>query len=123
MFQPDISVLHGVEPQAIQQARAKESGKPAEIAAKMAEGALQRSRANIALAITGFADKGDEDAFSEIVRRYAGVVFCACHRVLRDRGWAEDVAQEVFLQVWQTAARFEQRYPGSVHLEKIRGQR
>lgn len=31
-----------------------------EVAVAMAEGALERSRANIALAITGFADKGDE---------------------------------------------------------------
>jgi nicotinamide-nucleotide amidase len=31
-----------------------------EVAVAMAEGALERSRANIALAITGFADAGDE---------------------------------------------------------------
>ncbi len=31
-----------------------------EVAMAMAEGALERSRANIALSITGFADKGDE---------------------------------------------------------------
>ena len=31
-----------------------------EVAVAMAEGALERSRANVALAITGFADKGDE---------------------------------------------------------------
>jgi nicotinamide-nucleotide amidase len=31
-----------------------------EVAIAMAEGALERSRANIALSITGFADKGDE---------------------------------------------------------------
>ena len=31
-----------------------------EVAVAMAEGALERSRANIALSITGFADKGDE---------------------------------------------------------------
>jgi nicotinamide-nucleotide amidase len=31
-----------------------------EVALSMAEGALERSRANIALSITGFADKGDE---------------------------------------------------------------
>jgi nicotinamide-nucleotide amidase len=31
-----------------------------EVAIAMAEGALARSRANIALSITGFADKGDE---------------------------------------------------------------
>jgi nicotinamide-nucleotide amidase len=32
----------------------------AEVAVAMAEGALARSRANIALSITGFADKGEE---------------------------------------------------------------
>jgi nicotinamide-nucleotide amidase len=31
-----------------------------EVAVAMAEGALARSRANIALSITGFADQGDE---------------------------------------------------------------
>jgi len=31
-----------------------------EVAIAMAEGAVERSRANIAVAITGFADKGDE---------------------------------------------------------------
>ena len=31
-----------------------------DVAIAMAEGAMERSRANIALAITGFADKGDE---------------------------------------------------------------
>jgi nicotinamide-nucleotide amidase len=41
-----------------------------EVAVAMAEGALERSRANIALAITGFADSGDEP----------GLVHFACAR-------------------------------------------
>jgi nicotinamide-nucleotide amidase len=41
-----------------------------EVAVAMAEGALGRSRANIALAITGFADRGDEP----------GLVHFACAR-------------------------------------------
>jgi nicotinamide-nucleotide amidase len=41
-----------------------------EVAVAMADGALQRSRANIALAITGFADSGDEP----------GLVHFACAR-------------------------------------------
>ncbi len=41
-----------------------------EVAVAMAEGALSRSRANIALAITGFADTGDEP----------GLVHFACAR-------------------------------------------
>jgi nicotinamide-nucleotide amidase len=44
-----------------------------EVAIAMAEGALARSTANIALAITGFADKGDEP----------GLVHFACARAGR----------------------------------------
>jgi nicotinamide-nucleotide amidase len=44
-----------------------------EVAVAMAEGALERSRANVALAITGFADKGDEP----------GLVHFACARAGR----------------------------------------
>ena len=39
----------------------------------MAEGALERSRANLALAVTGFADKGEEP----------GLVHFACARAGR----------------------------------------
>ena len=41
-----------------------------EVAVAMAEGALERSRANVALAVTGFADKGEEP----------GLVHFACAR-------------------------------------------
>jgi nicotinamide-nucleotide amidase len=41
-----------------------------EVAVAMAEGALERSRANLALSVTGFADKGDEP----------GLVHFACAR-------------------------------------------
>ena len=44
-----------------------------EVAVAMAEGALERSRANVAIAITGFADKGDEP----------GLVHFACARAGR----------------------------------------
>ena len=44
-----------------------------EVAVAMAEGALERSRANMALAVTGFADKGEEP----------GLVHFACARAGR----------------------------------------
>src|SRR3954469_4373425 len=62
-----------------------------------------------------FAEDGDEDAFSEIVRRYAGVVFSACHRVLRDRGWAEDVAQETFFRLVKGPDRVSHSLGGWLH--------
>ena len=51
-----------------------------EVAIAMAEGALARSRADIAVAITGFADKGDEP----------GLVHLACARTGRSTAHREE---------------------------------
>ena len=44
----------------------------------------------------------------EIFRRYSGPVYSVALRVLRDSGQAEDVLQEVFLQLWRKPAAFVQ---------------
>ena len=44
-------------------------------------------------------DSRDPDAFAEIVHRYAGLVYGACLRVLRNASDAEDVAQECFMKM------------------------
>src|SRR3954468_14769644 len=46
-----------------------------------------------------YAEARDPAAFAEITRRYAGVVFAACHRVLSDAARAEDVSQETFFRL------------------------
>src|SRR5688500_15590704 len=46
-----------------------------------------------------FARDGDAEAFAEIVKRYAGIVYATSYRVLHDRGRAEDVSQEVFFRL------------------------
>jgi nicotinamide-nucleotide amidase len=51
-----------------------------EVALAMAEGALDRSRANVTLAVTGFADKGDEP----------GLVHFACARAGRRTAHREE---------------------------------
>ena len=51
-----------------------------EVALAMAEGALDRSRANVAVAITGFADKGEEP----------GLVHFACARAGRKTAHREE---------------------------------
>jgi len=50
----------------------------------------------------------DENAMEEIFRRYSGPVYSVALRVLRDTGQAEDVLQEVFLQLWRNPAAFVQ---------------
>ena len=46
-----------------------------------------------------FAKAGDPAAFTEIIRRYAGVVFATCYRILHDSARAEDAAQETFYRL------------------------
>ena len=50
---------------------------------------------------------GDRDAFGLLYDRYAPILFSFCVRILRDGRDAEDVLQEVFVQVWRDARRFD----------------
>jgi RNA polymerase sigma-70 factor, ECF subfamily len=50
----------------------------------------------------------DEKAMESIFRRYSGPVYSVALRVLHDTGQAEDVLQEVFLQLWRNPAAFVQ---------------
>ena len=50
--------------------------------------------------------RGDEPAFAQLYERVAARVYGLCVRVLRDPGQAEEVSQEVLLEVWRRAARY-----------------
>lgn len=51
--------------------------------------------------------RGDEQAFEVLYRRVSGQVLGLIRRVLRDPAQSEEVAQEVFVEVWRTATRFD----------------
>jgi RNA polymerase sigma-70 factor (ECF subfamily) len=51
----------------------------------------------------------DENAMEDIFRRYSGAVYSVALRVLHDSGQAEDVLQEVFLQLWRNPTAFVQQ--------------
>lgn len=52
--------------------------------------------------------KGDEAAFASLYDQTARRVFGLVLRILRDQAIPEEVTQEAYLQVWQTAARYDQ---------------
>jgi len=51
--------------------------------------------------------RGDAAAFEPLYDRVAGSVFGVILRVLRDPAQSEEVAQEVLVEVWRTATRFD----------------
>jgi len=51
--------------------------------------------------------RGDRAALGEFYDLFAGLVHGLALRVLRDASEAEDVVQEVFVQIWRQAGRYD----------------
>ena len=51
--------------------------------------------------------RGDRDAFEHLCQQIAAPVFGMVRAVVRDLPQSEEVTQEVLVEVWQTASRFE----------------
>lgn len=58
-------------------------------------------------ALLALAARGDQAAFATVYDRVAGQVFGLVRRVVRDPAQSEEVTQEVMLEVWRTASRFD----------------
>ena len=50
---------------------------------------------------------GDQTAFAALYDQLAPTLFGVIRRVLRDPSQAEEVTQEVFVEIWKQAARFD----------------
>jgi RNA polymerase sigma-70 factor (ECF subfamily) len=50
---------------------------------------------------------GDESALAALYDRYGGMLFAMLVRILRDTSAAEEVLQDLFLQLWRGASRFD----------------
>lgn len=51
--------------------------------------------------------RGDQDAFAEIYDALSGPVYGLVRRVLRDPAQSQEVAQEVMVEIWRQATRFD----------------
>ncbi len=57
-------------------------------------------------ALLALVQRGDEQAMASLFDRYSKVVYSVALRVLRDPASAEDVLQEIFMQIWRSPDGF-----------------
>jgi RNA polymerase sigma-70 factor, ECF subfamily len=50
---------------------------------------------------------GDEQAMGQLYERYSAVVYSVALRILGDSGAAEDILQDIFIQLWRTPDSFD----------------
>ena len=62
--------------------------------------------AQIDAELLGRVQHGDEQAMADLFDRYSKIVYSVALRVLRDPSAAEDVLQEIFLQIWRAPGKF-----------------
>jgi len=53
--------------------------------------------------------EGDRESFRELYQRFSGVLMAAAYKVLNDQTDAEDVLQDVFIQIWDKASLYDPR--------------
>src|SRR5438105_7748661 len=59
------------------------------------------------MALVSAIRAGDQGAMAALYDRFSSVVYSVALRVLRETGAAEDVLQEVFLQLWRNPGAFD----------------
>lgn len=69
--------------------------------------------------VVALAQRGRDDAFRELVRRYERPVFSLIYRMVRDRELAEDLAQDAFIKVLNHIDRYRPEFKLSSWLFKI----
>lgn len=74
------------------------------------DGFPRRANAAVGLdpaALMGRVARGEQAAFAQLYDHLADRVFGLVRRVLRDPAQSEEVTQEVFVELWRTAPRFQ----------------
>ncbi len=65
------------------------------------------------------SQKGDKQAFGELIERYKGMIFTMINRILGDPSIADDVAQDVFIRAYKALPRFRKEAKFSTWLHRI----
>ncbi len=63
--------------------------------------------------------QGDNEAFDVLIRRHQSLVYCLATRLTGNQTTAEDIAQDAFLRVYQSAGRYSPTAKFTTWLYKI----
>jgi RNA polymerase sigma-70 factor (ECF subfamily) len=66
------------------------------------------AESQIAVQLIKRAADNDREAFGQLYDRFSSMVFTLAVRMLKTRSDAEDLLQEVFVQVWRQAANYDE---------------
>jgi RNA polymerase sigma-70 factor (ECF subfamily) len=69
--------------------------------------AAHRAGADALDRLLALVARGDEQAFAELYGQVAAAVFGLVSKVVRNPAQSEEVTQEVFVELWRTASRFD----------------
>jgi RNA polymerase sigma-70 factor, ECF subfamily len=59
------------------------------------------------IALVSAIRSGDQGAMAALYDRYSSIVYAVALRVLQDTGGAEDVLQDIFMQLWRNPGAFD----------------
>ena len=76
--------------------------------------------ANDALLFERWRQRGDAEAFAEIVSRYSGMVYATCRRVLRGAEDAQDAAQDCFIELMRASIDPSLAFGPWLHMVAVR---
>jgi len=68
---------------------------------------VDRNATTTDLALATAIRSGDQNAMAALYDRYSSIVYSVALRVLQDTGAAEDVLQDIFMQLWRNPAAFD----------------
>lgn len=68
---------------------------------------LSQTEAERAAMLMSAAARGDESAFAELYDLFSSLLFGIVVRVVRNPAQSEEVTQEVFLEIWRLAPRYD----------------
>src|ERR1043165_2183559 len=71
------------------------------------------------VALMTLVGRGDTAAFEELIQRHQALVLGTVARMLGSNSEVEDIAQQVFIRVWRSAARYVPRAKFTTWLLKI----